>query len=107
MLNGGACRSVWYGEVFNPKPEKGPVKTEMGSGQFADANLLYAAYVRNLMYYDLLWFGMEPEDGNPMIPHVPSCYSRSPLVLGLPPWNGYFLLGGPGGRSQACKWPSL
>jgi hypothetical protein len=78
----------------------------MGSEQFADANLLYAAYVRNPMYYDLLWFGTEPEDGDSMTPHVPSCYSRSPLVLGLPPWNSYFLLGGPGGRDPGCKWPS-
>jgi hypothetical protein len=104
-LNQGACRSNWYGEVYNPNP-RSTARTEMGSGQFADADLLYAAYVRNLTYYDPLWFGTEPEDGNAMIPNVPSCYSRSPLKLGLPPWNNYFLLGGPGGRNPECKWPS-
>jgi hypothetical protein len=106
MLNQGACRSTWYGEVYRLDPGAGSVKTEMGSGQFANANLLYAAYVRNLTYYDLLWFGAEPEYTNSMIPNVPSCYSRSPLVLGLPPWNNYFLLGGPGGRNRECQWPS-
>jgi Neprosin len=106
MLDQGACRSAWYGEVYNPDERDSAVKTEMGSGQPADANLLYAAYVRNLTYYDLLWFGLEPEDGIRMTPHAPSCYSRSALAFGLPPWNNHFLLGGPGGRSPGCIWPT-
>jgi hypothetical protein len=82
------------------------VKTEMGSGRFAGADLMFAAYVRNLMVYDLLWFGLEPEDRISMTPYVPSCYRRSPLKFGLPPWNNHFLLGGPGGQNQECIWPA-
>jgi len=63
QLNGGACRTQWYGEVARWKPAtaKGWSKTEMGSGKFAAEGLLNAAYVRNPRYYDSLWFGVEPQ----------------------------------------------
>jgi hypothetical protein len=113
MLNGGACRSNWYGEVYNPKvyspdpSNKGPVKTEMGSGHFAEAGLLAAAYVRNPRYYDLYWFGMEPNDSPEavMTPNEESCYTRSALEKDAAPWESVFFLGGPGGMSPGCQWP--
>jgi hypothetical protein len=45
MLNGGACGSAWYGEVFNAAPGNSP-KTEMGSGNFPEAGMPNIAYIR-------------------------------------------------------------
>lgn len=98
MLNGGACRSAWYGEVYNDTPGT-TIKTEMGSGKFAEAGVLNAAYVRSPKYYDLSWYGDDPEDDFHMAPYETLCYDRSPLAEGL------FLLGGPGGKNLGCKWP--
>lgn len=52
LLNGGACRTLWYGEVARKKPATATAwpKTEMGSGNFAAEGLLKAAYVRNPRY---------------------------------------------------------
>lgn len=52
-LHAGACRSDWYGEVYRSasapafQNQNGAIKTEMGSGEFANAGWPYAAYVRN------------------------------------------------------------
>jgi hypothetical protein len=105
MLNGGACGSAWYGEVFNPNPGT-TISTEMGSGQPGSAGALLAAYVRNPLYVGLdYWFGLEPQDDdlftNSMRPEVQECYSRTMLKDGL------FYLGGPGGNNPYCVWPSL
>jgi hypothetical protein len=96
MLKGGACGSAWYGEVLNRKP--GAIETEMGSGEFAEAGLLNAAYVRNPVYFDLSWQQVEPQDDWSMIPYNPLCYDRSSL------WNHHMILGGPGGKNPACEW---
>jgi hypothetical protein len=102
MLSSGACVSLWYGEVAWRKPAKatGWVKTEMGSGKFADAGLLHAAYVRNPTYYDLSWFGIEPPDQFISAPFFnKDCYSRTPKE------NRIFFLGGPGGNHPGCVAP--
>jgi hypothetical protein len=112
-LNEGACRSAWYGEVYRParspgfKNAKGAIKTEMGSGKFADAGFSNATYVRNPTYYDLLWFGVKPNDiyRNWNYPYEPTCYSRSTLDEDAS-GNSAFLLGGPGGKNPDCQWPS-
>jgi len=97
-LNSGACRSAWYGEVYNRKPGTA-VQTEMGSGKFAEVGLYKAAHVRNPMYYDLSWFGVEPSDTFLSIPYNPLCYDRSLFEDSL------FLLGGPGSKNPGCQWP--
>ncbi len=105
-LKEGACMSAWYGEIFNPDPQNSAVKTEMGSGKLAAAGLPNVAYVRNPKYYDLSWFGVEPIDTFPSMPsYVPACFSRSALLKGAAPWDSVLLLGGPGGKDPACKWP--
>jgi hypothetical protein len=96
MLNGGACGAAWYGEVLNRQEDA--VKTEMGSGKFAEAGLYNAAHVRNPTYLDLSWTPVEPEDWA-MTPYAPLCYDRSIL------WEHYIYLGGPGGKNPACQWP--
>jgi hypothetical protein len=98
MLNGGACGSAWYGEVFNNKPDDSP-ETEMGSGQFPEAGMPNIAYVRYPMYYNLSWVPVEPLDDYHAQPFEPLCYGRAPLM------DGILGLGGPGGFNPACKWP--
>ena len=105
MLNGGACMSTWYGEVYNPDPTQA-IKTEMGSGKFAEAGRPSAAYMRKPTYYDLFWFGVEPKDGLRMEPYVTSCYTRTALVKGAAPLESVLILGGPGGKDPGCQWPS-
>jgi hypothetical protein len=110
-LNGGACRTAWYGEVYRParspgfENAKGAIKTEMGSGQFAEAKFLNAAYVRNPVYYDLLWFGVKPNGSYRSVPEKPSCYSRFDLGEDAA-GDSFVFLGGPGGKSSDCQWPS-
>jgi hypothetical protein len=113
MLNGSACRTAWYGEVYRParspgfENAKGAIKTEMGSGKLADAGFQNAAYVRNPKYYDLSWFGVKPIDIYPNwnYPYELTCYSRSTLDEDAS-GNSAFLLGGPGGKNPDCQWPS-
>jgi hypothetical protein len=69
MLNGGACRSAWYGEVARAilpqAPAAGWPKIEMGSGEFAETGLLNAAHVRDPQYYDLTWAGVPTTEDPP------------------------------------------
>jgi Neprosin len=112
-LNGGACSAAWYGEVYRPdrapgfENDKGAIKTEMGSGRFAEAGFGHAAYVRNPRYYDLLWFGGKPNSRSVMIPRELSCYSQSISTTGVASKDNTFIfLGGPGGNDPGCQWPS-
>jgi Neprosin len=116
ILNGGACMSSWYGEVFNRHPEMGAVKTEMGSGKFANAGRPDVAYVRSPKYFDPSWFSMEPEDmmySTWTRPYEPSCYTRSTLDLDPVSGSRIFSFGGSGGFNLGgsdesvppCKWP--
>ena len=111
-LNGGACRTAWYGEVYRPERSpgfengKGAIKTEMGSGQFAEAKFEHAAYVRNPKYYDPLWFGVKPADLRWNASYERTCYSRSPLDEDVASGDSLFFLGGPGGKNSDCQWPS-
>ncbi|HLM76601.1 MAG TPA: neprosin family prolyl endopeptidase, partial [Polyangiaceae bacterium] len=112
MLNKGACVSAWYGEIARVQLTANPgwVMTEMGSGEFANAGLLYAAHVRDPKYYDLTWAPVTPTEDPPfskaMTPNKPLCYSRSKLTYIAAPWDSMFLfLGGPGGKNPGCTWP--
>jgi Neprosin len=102
QLNGKACVSAWYSEALRRYPSQGAVKTEMGSGRFPGAGPSHVAYVRNPLYYDLLWFGVEPSDdeGLWMDPYEPTCYKRAAME------NRVIFLGGPGGKDPGCRWPS-
>jgi hypothetical protein len=98
MLDGGACKSSWYGEVFNPTPGI-TIKTEMGSGLFPEAGIPNVAYVRSPKYHEVSLFGVEPQDDWHMTPYEPLCYGRSAL------WDSLIFLSGPGGKNPGCKWP--
>jgi len=109
MLKAGACRSSWYGEVFNRHPEieqNRAAKTEMGSGKFANAGPLNVAYVRNPRYYDLSWFNVEPQgslSAKWMSPYEISCYTHSTLDPDPVSGGHIFTLGGPGGTKEGCQ----
>jgi hypothetical protein len=117
MLNGGACRSAWYGEVakITQASAKNPTWTPgwnmtMGSGEFAEAGLLNAAHVRDPRYYDLTWAGVPATEDPPFSlaakPNKPQCYTRSELTHIPAPWDSSFMfLGGPGGKNPGCTWP--
>jgi hypothetical protein len=114
MLNGGACRSAWYGEVARAilpqAPAAGWPKIEMGSGEFAETGLLNAAHVRDPQYYDLTWAGVptteDPPFSDALTPNEPLCYNRSALTHIPAPWDSTFMfLGGPGTKNPGCKWP--
>ncbi len=105
MLNGSACRAAWYGEAMNKSPDT-VNQIEMGSGQFVEAGLFNAAYVRNPMYYDLAWVSVEPKDEFSMVPYDPLCYNRTVLTnVGAPTNSSFVLLGGPGRKNPGCQWP--
>jgi Neprosin len=103
-LSGGACTSAWYGEVYNPKPENGAVRSEMGSGKFTAYDVPNVAYVRKPEFYDNSWLSVEP--GNRLMgPYEISCYDRSPLIPDPVSSGHMFTLGGPGGKEATCTWP--
>jgi hypothetical protein len=108
MLNGGACRAAWYGEVFDPTPTAW-TWNDMGSGQFASVGYPNAAYVRNPRYFDLFykpWYPIIDTDDAWLKPYVPACYTRSPLFTGFPPWapsDRIIYIGGPGGGAVGCN----
>jgi hypothetical protein len=107
MLNGGACRAAWYGEVFDPTPTTW-TSNDMGSGQFASAGYPKAAYVRNPRYFDLFykpWYPALDTDDMWLKPYVAACYTRSLLLTGATPWDRVIYLGGPGGGAAGCNPP--
>ncbi len=104
-MKDGACEARWYGEVYNPDPEHGAVKTEMGSGMFADAGHPNVAYVRSPKYYDPSWFSVEPQGTIAAARNEPSCYTRSTLDSDPVSGGHIFTLGGPGGKEKTCTWP--
>ncbi len=107
LLKDGACEARWYGEVYNPHPEKKePFKTEMGSGKHAEVGRPNVAYVRNPRYYDPFWFSVEPQGNLYTTPVVDACYTRSPLEPDPVSGGHLFTLGGPGGKEEKCAWPS-
>jgi Neprosin len=112
-LNGGACEVAWYAEVYRPRSAPGfenahgAIKTEMGSGQFAEARFGQAAYVRNPRYYGEWWSTKTPDGSSTMRPHERTCYTQSPWSPeSASQENAFFFLGGPGGNAPECRWPS-
>ncbi len=111
MLNKGACRAAWYGEVYDPTPTNWTANN-LGSGEFPTAGFGYAAYVREPIYLDLQYTPLYPEDAPDPDPQklrpfsidplVPECYTRSVLSVSAPPWSHYVYLGGPGGDAPGC-----
>jgi len=105
LLNLGACRSAWYGEVFDPTPTDW-TWTDMGSGEFGPAAYGYAAYVKDPIYRDLLNAPTAPID-DPLVnlqmtPFANACYTRATMTKAAPPWGRYLYLGGPGGDAPGC-----
>ncbi|HRI67887.1 MAG TPA: neprosin family prolyl endopeptidase [Polyangium sp.] len=105
VLNQGACRAHVYAEVYNPHPELGWVRTEMGSGQFPNAPDGHVAWVRQIRYFDLnTWLPMEPptdDMGYWSKPYDTTCYARNPLI-NQGAAGPLMLFGEPGGYRPEC-----
>jgi hypothetical protein len=105
MLNGGACESSWYGEVYDPTPTDW-TWTNMGSGEFPPTGYGYASYVRDPSIRDLFGTPVYPGDcPEPFCrprPFSNKCYQRTQLTISPPPWSRFFYLGGPGGDAPGC-----
>lgn len=106
-LNKGACRAQVYGEVYNPHPEQGWVRTEMGSGQFSGTPQGRVAWIREIRYLDTNYVPREPPTDDVTHwsqPYHYPCYDRQPLTS----QNGAgptLTLGGPGGKDPVCaQW---
>jgi hypothetical protein len=70
----------------------------MGSGEFASASQNYAAYQRNIWYYDV---GGSPHIASLLASSTsPGCFTVEVFnKSGLATWNTYFFFGGPGGTN--------
>jgi hypothetical protein len=106
LLNTGACRAAYYGEIYDGTPTDW-TWSDMGSGEFASAGWGYASYVRDPSFQDSFYSPWYPGDcTDPNIcyarPFDNNCYTRSTLTMGMPPWSRYFYLGGPGGDAPGC-----
>ncbi len=110
-LNKGACRAQVYGEVYNPHPENGWPKTEMGSGRFASGAANEVAWVRQIRYLDTnAPFVYAPNTDDSIFwskPYHTPCYDRSPQIFQGSD-GPLMYLGGPGGKHPVCaqKKPS-
>jgi Neprosin len=104
MLNTGACRASWYAEAYDGTPIQWTT-TDMGSGQFAEAGLGKAAYIRRPKFRDMNWLELDPVDNKDhhSKPNFPACYTRSILFLNDPLLGDHFFYGGPGGGSPGCN----
>jgi len=102
MLNGGACRSAWYSEVYDGTPTDWTT-TDMGSGQLAAAGLNFSAYVRQPKYRFPYWVDFEATAGMTLEanPYVEQCYTRS-VMLNNDSLGAHFFYGGPGGDAPGC-----
>ncbi len=104
-LNKGACRAQIYGEVYNPHPEQGWPRTEMGSGKYGSGLSGDVAWVREIRYFDnSVSFVNEPKSddlANWSKPYYPPCYDRSSLIS-QGSAGPIMYLGGPGGKDSLC-----
>jgi hypothetical protein len=109
-LHTGACLASFYIEVArwrsNPSdPPKPWPKTEGGSGNFPDAGLLNAAYVRNPKYLDTYFYaglGVDATDDRPSEPYHPLCYEYKEVYWGA---HHLIVMGGSGGKNSGCTGP--
>ena len=98
LFQGGqlASNATWF--QFGGETTGAANWPPMGSGAFASAGQTYAAYQRNIWYYDV--------GGSPHVAQLlayttsPGCFTVD-LVnkSGLANWNTYFFFGGPGGTN--------
>lgn len=110
ILNNGACRAHVYGEVYNPHPKLGWVRTTMGSGEFPNAPPGHVASIRQIRFFDTNWWPTAPvidDFAHWSQPYDPVCYQRMSLAdQGTA--GPIMKFGGPGGKDPVCaqKKPS-
>ncbi|KAL3697609.1 hypothetical protein R1sor_011685 [Riccia sorocarpa] len=105
LLNDGVATNVdWGGEIVNSEPDGRHTKTVMGSGQFAEAGLKSAAYIRSMKTRNL----QNEEVAAPLDPNnrpfatKSSCYDVRRFSDPSSVWGTYIVYGG-AGLSSKCQ----
>jgi hypothetical protein len=97
-LNQGADSVEWGGgEIYNYESNGQHTATQMGSGYFPSSGVGYAAFTRQLKYFDRNFFVRNPTlDNLPPTDHY--CYDviSGDDTIGDPNWGIWMLFGGPG-----------
>lgn len=106
-IDAGACRSDWYGEVFDPTPTSW-TNNNMGTGQFASQGYQQASFHKSPYYLNnSLSVVTMPTTVGGVNPVDNRCYTTGPVCTGAggncnapSSWTKYFFLGGPGGDNN-------
>jgi hypothetical protein len=96
-----ADKISWYGEIVD-LDDGFPTFTDMGSGGFADRGFGYAAYMRNVVYYDDASGYTYDYDPDTSYATEEDCYTIETHFRSRGSWGSYFYWGGPG-RSGICS----
>jgi hypothetical protein len=87
---------AFHGEVFDSDAVDGLTSTDMGSGQWADAQWPWAAYQRNLRVQVDSGGGMVDYNPDGVAVSSPSMYGLETHILAEDGWGSYQYVGGPG-----------
>lgn len=87
---------AFHGEVFDSDAVDGLTSTDMGSGQWADAQWPWAAYQRNLRVQVDAGGGMVDYTPDGVFVSSPSMYGLETHILAEDGWGSYQYVGGPG-----------
>ncbi|KHO01799.1 carboxyl-terminal proteinase [Metarhizium album ARSEF 1941] len=93
-LDHHADQISFYGEVYNG--EDGLTTSDMGSGEFPDAGLGSAAYLRSIAYYDTADSARDYDGSGHLIVSDETRYALLPACNSSSDWGTYFYIGGPG-----------
>lgn len=95
-LGDHADRVAFGAEVYDSEAVAGMTSTDMGSGQWADAQWPWAAYQRNLMVQVDSAGTMDDFDADGLSVDSPSMYGLETHLRSGEGWGSYQWLGGPG-----------
>lgn len=94
-----ADHAWYYGEVAQSE-SAAKTTTDMGSGEYANTGYGKAAYVRNIVMFDLNDQAVNFDAKNIVVAE-PTMYSlETHWNSGKPDWNSYCFIGGPGGDGK-------
>ncbi|OMO66440.1 hypothetical protein COLO4_30569 [Corchorus olitorius] len=98
-LSDRAAVISWGGEIVNSKAGGRHTTTEMGNGHLPDEGFRFAAYMRNLAFFDESGAAIDAEDIEPYAVTRPECYDLK-IPTKNKDWGKHFYFGGPGWSDQ-------
>lgn len=99
LFNGGA-RITFGGEIVNNQSGGNHTTTDMGSGAFPSSGFGFAAYQRNMSFYQGLTVPTLTQVSGFSVTTGTSCYDILPLTAS--DWGRYIYFGGTGYSSPNC-----